>query len=131
MARGAVVGMSNNASAGVLIGLLALYFGIHFLQAHDIGPEVVRYYGKDFLFLPALMLCVRHAAQLGGITFHFAGKHLLIALLYTIAVFEILLPTLSSKYHRDPMDVAAYALGSVICYAALRRIKTSSSKVLR
>ena len=91
----------------------AIYLAVHFMQNNALGPEILRYYLKDILLVPMLLFSV---AVLSGI-FHLKiaidTKEVIIAFVYCVIAFEILIPQLSVNKKGDLLDVIFYALGAL------------------
>jgi len=74
-------------------------------------------WGDDLLCLPVILTLLNAAfAWCYGVeAVKLNWLHVAIALLIVSLLFEAILPSFSSEYIRDPLDVAAYMLGG-ICY---------------
>jgi hypothetical protein len=106
----------NQLNTFILTIGLAVYFVLHSAQHHVLGPEWLRFYGKDLLFVPLLLAAVYHSTLLLGIQPRHLLRHTLAATLYSAIVFEYVWPRLSPNAHGDPADVVCYAVGGC-CYA--------------
>ncbi len=105
--------------AYLLLLLLSAYYFIHWAQEHLAGPEWVRFYAKDLLFIPTLMLAVQGAGMLGGKVFQSGFRQIMLATVYSILVFEVFLPVFSERYAGDWKDALAYATGA-LCMLSLQ-----------
>ncbi len=107
---------------GVLT-MVGVYLGLHFMQHHGLGPEVLRFYGKDFLAVPLLLEAVGITAQLLGKPVALKYGQVLLAAIYMSLVFEWLLPRYADQYFGDWLDVVAYAAGATLYCIYLRKYK--------
>jgi hypothetical protein len=104
--------LSRVNDAWWLLFATGCYFVVHWLQHHGIGHTVIRFYVKDLIFMPCLLITVKFSAGMLGRGIHFTRHQVFGAWLYVSVVFEGFLPLISENYHADHYDIAAYALGS-------------------
>jgi hypothetical protein len=96
-----------------------LLFGAQLLLRHGLGvpePALLRAYLGDVLSMPliltlALVAQRRLVAHSGA--FVFPDSWLLLAWAYVAVWFEVLLPHFSARAVADPLDVLAYAVGTL------------------
>jgi len=104
----------------------AFYFVLHFLQHYALGPEFVRYHFKDFLLVPMLMFSIGIVSELFGLKISLGNKEVLIAFLYCVLAFELIIPGVSENQKLDWLDIGAYAFGAVL-YSLVYK-QTSANK---
>jgi len=92
--------------------LCSLYLVLHWLQVHALGPEWIRFHGKDLLLVPMLLLATEITGKLIGKPVHLGLREVLLCLLYVGVAFELLLPKWGLAAPGDWRDVLAYSLGA-------------------
>jgi hypothetical protein len=96
----------------VAVALLGAFFILHFLQKMGIGPEFIRYYFKDVILVPLLVIAIKMCGELLGRKLAVNKKELLITVVYVSVAFEWILPKLELAYPGDWIDVCCYAIGA-------------------
>ena len=89
------------------------YLSLRLLESGGLGIEFTDGHFSDLFFIPLLMTSVKIYRWLFNLSFRMGKKEVLIAVVYSVIVFELLLPTISESYVRDFFDVLAYFLGGV------------------
>ncbi len=103
----------------VVVLMVGAYFTLHRMQYYAIGPELLRFYGKDVLLVPILAAGIAISSALAGMLIKITLPKLLLTGLYVAVVFEFILPYLGDQYHTDWYDLAAYALGVLVAWFLL------------
>ena len=95
--------------------LLMVWFYLSFRLMNSllIGPELIRFYGSDFLFIPILMTSIKIIRSLFQFSFDVNTKEVVIAVVYASVVFEWLLPKQGTNFVSDLYDILAYCLGAI------------------
>lgn len=94
---------------------VAIYFIILLLQEFEIGFSWLRFHLKDLLFIPLVLTSIRITGALFRLPLPLGKKEVIIAVLYAIVVFEVLLPhSKGTESAIDVLDVLAYALGGLL-----------------
>jgi len=115
--------MMNSALRRAVLPLTACYFGIHYLQHSGVGPDFVRFYGKDLILVPLLTCATMIAAELSGRPQKTGTKEVVLTFVAVSVFFEGLLPYFSEEASGDLFDIAAYAAGAVMTILAIRSNK--------
>jgi len=96
--------------------LTAFYFVLHYLQAHSVGPEFIRYHGKDLILVPLLILGIKTASAILGIPIQIRIKELIATILVCTFAFEIFFPKLGMAFAFDLVDVSFYFIGGIFYF---------------
>lgn len=105
----------------IIVGGMLFIYGIHLVIRFSeySSPLWLNSYLADLLCMPILLslslLSLRYLKRLPH--FLFKPVHVLFALLYVSLVFEWLLPSYSSSYTADPLDLLMYGLGAGLFFA--------------
>lgn len=103
--------------------LACVYFVLHFLQNHGLGPEVLRFYGKDIILVPFLMLGINATMLSLDIKTRVGIKELILTILTCTIAFEFVFPKFGMAFEPDVLDVFCYIFGGSIYYILfLRRV---------
>ncbi|HKL40633.1 MAG TPA: hypothetical protein VJ894_08140 [Cryomorphaceae bacterium] len=94
--------------------MIFLYLAIRYVRSISAGPEFMHSYGGDVLFIPILMTSIKIVRQLFNFSFTVDKMQVAIAVVYSSAVFEWLLPNEGTNFVSDPLDIAAYTLGALL-----------------
>ena len=111
--------MAHRSDIGVrerkyFLSLVFIYLTIRWLGSADLGPELLHFYGGDFLFIPILMTSVKIVKSLFNFSFKVDKIKVVVAVIYTSVVFEWLLPNEGTNFVSDPFDIVAYAFGGLL-----------------
>jgi len=113
--------ITTNTPPGTILGMVAAYFTIHYLQHGGYGPEWLRYYGKDLLLIPLLLSATEIAAQFLNKPVQIRLKEVVLAVVAVSLAFEWWIPAATGAGGGDPFDIVAYAAGGFL-YAILVRL---------
>lgn len=100
----------------VFLIFTAVYFVLHYIQHHGIGFELLRFYGKDLLLVPFLMLGIKTTAYILGIKINIGLKELIATVLTCILSFEVIFPRLGMAFAPDLIDVFCYVIGGIFYF---------------
>ncbi|MCA1762090.1 MAG: hypothetical protein ABR574_02765 [Cryomorphaceae bacterium] len=110
-----------NRQKGVfLLAMSAIYFVLHFMQHRELGNEIIRFYGKDFILVPILLSGVGLASRFLNKPILIGTKEVILAVVYCSVVFEGILPVFRSNLTADYVDVICYAAGGLMWHMAFR-----------
>lgn len=98
--------------------LVAAYLFLHYIQSHNVGPEILRFYGKDIILIPFLILGINASNDILKLNLVISLKELITTTLYCIIAFEIVFPTFGMAFEADIIDVACYIFGAILFYFA-------------
>jgi len=102
--------MTKNKGHWVFL-LSAIYLVLHYMQHHEIGPSIIRYYAKDLILVPLLLGCVSMTSQFFNKHIQIGTKEVAIAVVYCGIVFELVLPRFAENVHFDFIDLVCYCIG--------------------
>lgn len=86
----------------------------------------MRFYLKDFIFVPILLTAIKISAELFFHPIRVGTKEVIIAVLYAVFVFEWLLPkSEGTEFALDWMDIMSYGLGGMVYFFLFRRAVTA------
>ncbi|MEM9052577.1 MAG: hypothetical protein AAGC47_11030 [Bacteroidota bacterium] len=105
------------------------YLLLRLLESGRLGIEFTDGHLSDLFFIPLLMTSVKTFRWLFNLSFSLGKKEVLIAVVYSVIVFEWLLPTVSESYVRDFLDVLAYILGGVFYITFVSKSLNRKSKI--
>lgn len=108
----------NKQSHIVFTALVGLYLALHFAQHNSLGPDWLRFYGKDLLMVPVLLLAVQIVCTEIERPFKMSIGTIALSVMYVSLVFEVFIPWLRPNANGDWTDVLAYVAGGVL-YALL------------
>ena len=91
------------------------------MQFHSLGPEALRFYGKDFILIPFLMLGINVAMISLGIDAKVGIKELILTILTCSIAFEFIFPKFGMAFEPDVVDVFCYFFGGSIYYILFLR----------
>lgn len=111
----------------VVVLLVAAYFALHLMQHYALGPELMRFYGKDVLLVPMLAAGIAISTSLAGFSTCITLRNLLLTGVYAAMVFEVILPAIGNQYQTDRYDLAAYALGVLTAWGLMEQNRRSTS----
>lgn len=97
-----------------ILALALIYLALHFIQHHQIGPEVLRFYGKDLILVPMLLGGIAMAGQFFNKAIPMGTKEVIIAVVYCGLVFELVIPQVVENAHFDFIDLICYSIGAAI-----------------
>lgn len=126
MAHRISIGLIPPFHPAVVVVIVAAYFALHLMQHYALGPELLRFYGKDVLLVPVLASGVAISTGLAGMNIKITFPKLLLTGIYVAVVFEFILPHFGEQYHTDWYDLPAYALGVIIAWLLLWQYRRSS-----
>lgn len=106
----------NRRKSYLFFVLAFLYFVLHFFQHHNIGPWYIRFYAKDILLVPFLMLGIKTTTQVLGISVRVGVKELVATTLTCIFAFELIFPRLGMAFAPDFIDIICYIIGAVLYF---------------
>lgn len=106
----------NKKEAQTLFILAAIYLVLHYLQRHGLGPEFLRYYGKDLILVPILILGISSSITLLGKPAIIDLKELIITIVVCIIAFEFIFPAFGMAFERDWADILSYLAGGIFYY---------------
>ena len=106
----------NKKKAYKLFTLTAIYLVLHYLQTHGLGPEILRFYGKDLILIPILILGISSTTILFNIPVRIRFKELILTILVCIISFEFIFPRYGMAFERDLADILCYISGGLFYY---------------
>jgi len=106
----------NKIEAHTIFVFTAFYLVLHYLQNHGLGPEIIRFYGKDLILVPLLILGINSAATFFHVPTKIRFKEVVLTIIVCIIAFEFLFPRFGMAFERDPVDILCYTLGGVFYY---------------
>jgi hypothetical protein len=96
---------------------MSLYFVLHFFQESAMGPEWMRFYLKDLLFIPILLTAVKVTFLYFNVHFTPRTKEVVVAVIYSLVVFEWMVPKIRGiEFVPDVVDMLAYGLGGLLWF---------------
>ena len=107
--------MKKRETYAILL-LSALYLMLHYLQNHGIGPEWIRFYGKDLILVPLLILGISSATALFQMPVRIRFNELVLTTLVCIITFEFMFPRFGMAFERDMVDILCYIAGALNFY---------------
>jgi predicted membrane channel-forming protein YqfA (hemolysin III family) len=93
--------------------LVAVYFAAHHAQHFGWGPEVFRFYAKDFLLVPLLLCASVFVMGIFKKSFAPGTKEIVLATVYAAIAFEVILPNFGTNFAPDLADILCYTLGAL------------------
>lgn len=111
----------NSIKGHTLFILAAIYLVLHYMQAHGIGPELIRFYGKDLIFIPILILGISSTMTVFKMNSKIRIKELILTILVCIVSFEFVFPTFGMAFERDLADISCYIIGGLFYYILFLR----------
>jgi len=98
------------------------------MQAYGIGSQAIRFYGKDIILIPFLILGINAANEILKLNLRISHKELIITTVYCIVAFEYVFPYYGMAFEADAMDILCYIVGANLSYFAFFK---SESKILK
>lgn len=99
-----------------LFFLSGFYLLLHLLQSYGIGPELIRFYGKDIILIPFLILGINAANEILKLKLKISPKELIITTVYCIVAFEFVFPNYGMAFEADSVDILCYIFGAILSY---------------
>lgn len=103
------------------LALAGVYFAVHYLQFHGLGPELVRFYAKDIILVPFLMLGINATTLALGLATRIGIKELTLTILTCSIAFEVIFPKFGMAFEPDIVDVLCYIFGGSLYYIYILR----------
>src|SRR5690554_5690772 len=111
--------------------LVTVYFIIHYIQFHGFGPEVVRFYAKDIILVPFLMLGINATTTTLGKQIRIGLKELILTVLICTLAFELIFPRFGMAFAFDLSDIICYVIGASLYYFLfLHKSKTDENQYI-
>lgn len=105
--------INTSLTPGIVLAMVASYFFAHYLQHTGRGPELVRFYAKDFLLVPLLISATEITAQFLNRPIAIRTREVIVAVVAVSVAFEWLIPTISASGEGDIWDIAMYTAGGL------------------
>jgi len=97
------------------------YFILHYLQYNGLGPEVLRFYAKDIILIPFLMLGINATMTYMGISPKIGIRELILTILTCSIAFELIFPKFGMAFESDIVDIFCYIFGGSLYYVFFLR----------
>ena len=111
----------NKKKSYTFLLLAAAYFVLHYMQHHTVGPESFRFYAKDIILVPFLMLGINATMESLGIKARVGIKELILTIITCTIAFEFIFPALGMAFAPDIIDVICYIFGGSFYYMLFLR----------
>ena len=111
----------NKKKAYTLLTLAAIYLVLHFIQNHGLGPEILRFHGKDLILIPILILGISSTTILFEIPVTIRINELILTIVVSIISFEFIFPRFGMAFERDSADILCYISGGLFYYIVFMR----------
>ncbi len=105
--------MKIRLSSYILLLLLCTYLFLHFGQHYNIGPTWLRYYGKDLILVPILLLGTKVIGNEINRPFSPTTTHIVVLVAYVSLVFEGIIPHIKEVGSPDLKDIFMYVIGGI------------------
>lgn len=103
--------------------LVVLYLSVHFCQHHDLGPALMRFYAKDLLLVPFLILGIKATGDSLGFKIRIGLKELILTILVCSLAFEWIFPSFGMAFATDFVDIICYLIGGILYFVLFLRKK--------
>lgn len=120
----------NKKEAQTIFIFTTFYLVLHYLQNHGNGPEIIRFYGKDLILVPLLILGISSATTLFQVPAKIRFKELVLTIIVCITAFEFLFPRFGMAFERDLGDILCYISGGLFYYFVFLRTADKHSNQL-
>ena len=114
MVNSSHIELSGKKEERLAVLLLAIYFTLHLMQARGIGPEYVRFYTKDLILIPLLIIATKLVLIVFQKKIGIGAKEIVITTVYVSVAFEVFFPILDLASGGDWIDVCCYAFGALV-----------------
>ena len=100
-----------------LIVLSGLFLANQFAQNMGVSTYFMSYYLDDLLCLPIILIILQYVHQLLNDEYYSLPiSHITISILFISLIFEVVLPSISTNFHRDFIDIVFYSVGALLFY---------------
>jgi hypothetical protein len=106
--------METKSGTYSFIFLLSIYLLLHAAQVWGLGPEWIRFYGKDIILVPLLLLGVTRVQSIVNRKVDIRYKEIIILVIYVSIVFEVIIPLIRTNITSDIWDVVMYIAGAAL-----------------
>lgn len=86
------------------------------MQHYQLGFEWMRFYGKDIILVPLLLIGTQIIGNEIGKPLQVSRAQITIIVAYVSLVFEGIIPWVKPEMNSDPMDILMYATGGLGFY---------------
>lgn len=112
--------METKSGTYSFIALLSIYLMLHAAQVWGIGPEWIRFYGKDLIIVPLLLLGITRIQSILNRKIEIRGKEIILLVIYVSLVFEVIIPFIKTNITSDIWDILMYSSGAAFYYLTIR-----------
>jgi len=101
-----------------------------FAQSIGISSHFTVSYLDDILCIPIVLLIVQFVhRKINDVDFILPISHVVITVIFFSIIFEILLPSISTKFIGDYIDILFYSVGAIIYYyySKIQRVLTPAA----
>lgn len=111
----------NRKKSYTFLVLAGVYFVLHYLQHYGLGSEILRFYAKDIILVPFLILGINATMLSLGIETRIGFKELILTILTCTLAFEVVFPSFGMAFAPDIVDVICYIFGGGLYYILFLR----------
>lgn len=116
-----------NRNLKYLITASIVYVILFIFKKTEIYFPILSDYLADLICIPIVLGWIKLIMdKLSVQNFRWGKLAILIAVIYFSIVFELIMPSFSSNYTRDFIDVILYGIGGIIFYFSLQKSSTIS-----
>lgn len=101
------------------------------MQSYGVGSETIRFYGKDIILIPFLILGINAANEILKLNLRISYKELIITTVYCIIAFEGVFPYYGMAFEADTMDILCYIFGALLSYFAFFKSNDKTIKGIK
>lgn len=112
--------METKSGSYSFIIILSLYLLLHTFQMRGIGPEWIRFYGKDLIIVPLILLGTTRLQAILNRKIEIQKKEIILLVIYISLVFEVIMPLIKPGKTTDIWDILMYIAGAQIYYLLFR-----------